>query len=285
MNFWRMLDMGQKKKYKKLAESNIKILRSGKIKIAKGEKINLKPFVNDSIKNTIVSRIDGIISKEEVVVDTENLRLDITTNMTNDIKVSELVSRVTNPKTSTIVLVVNKKDALDSFNFLDSGSLGIILRTSTLASIYSDQEVKNKWVELNKDDTSSFTNVLFVPKIMMFINPENGKILKTPYYINLLLLAVPSVKKMSDGIEAVSETDAVARVISEICDAAIKCGAKDLIYDPYAYKLFRSDSHTTAELWNEITTSQRFIEQLDSVIFAIESEELFIVFNAKRMIK
>lgn len=283
MKFWRLVeDMGNKKKHKKLAESNIKILKSGKIKIAKGEKINLKPFVNDSIKNTIVSRIDGIISKEEVNIDTENLRVDITTNMTNDIKTSELVSRVSSPKTSTIVLVINKKDATDVFNFLNISSLGIILRTSTLASIYSDTEVKDKWVELNKEDTTSFTNVLFVPKIMMFINPENGKILKTPYYINLLLLAVPTVKNMSDGVEAVSDFDANARIISDICDSAIKCGAKDLIYNPYGYKLFRNDPHTTAELWNEISTSQRFIEQLSSVIFAIEEEELFIVFNAKR---
>ena len=274
--------MGKKKQFKKLAEANIQVLKSGKIKIAKGQKINLKSFVNDSIKNSIVSRLDGILSQEDVVIDTEKLRVDITTNMTNDVKTAELASRVNTPKTNTIVITVNKKDAIDAFDFLDDGALGLILRTSTLASIYTDPDIKKKWVDLNKGDKSSFTNVMYVPKIMVFIDPDTGKIRKTPYYINLLLISVPSVKKMTDGVEAVTDYDACSRVIADICDSAIKCGAKDLIIDPYNYKLFKKDPHITAELWSQISTSQRFIEQLNSVIFAIENEELFIIFNAKR---
>lgn len=274
--------MGKKKHFKKLAKSNIQVLKSGKIKIAKGEKINLKSFVNESIRNTVVSRLDGIISQENVVVDTSDLRVDVTTNMTSDIKTSELVSRVSSPRISTIVITVNKKNALDVFDFLDDGTLGIILRTSTLASIYSDDSVKKKWVNLNKDDKTTFTNVLYVPKIMVFIDPETGKVRKTPYYINLLLIAVPSTKKMVEGVEEISDEDSIARIIADISDSAIKCGAKDLIIDPYGYKLCKKQPHITAELWSQISTSQRFIEQLNSVIFSIDNEELFIIFNATR---
>lgn len=277
--------MSKKKQLKKLAKSNIQILKSGKIKIAKDQKINLKSFVNNSIDNTVVSRLNAIISQESVVIDTADLRTDITTNMTSDIKTSELAARVNSPKTNTIVITVNKKNALDVFDFLDDGTLGIILRTSTLASIYKDDSIKDKWVELNKNDKSSFTNVLYVPKIMVFIDPSTGKIRKTPYYINLLLLAVPSQKNMTDGIEEISNEDANARVIADICEAAIKCGAKDLIIDPYAYKMFRKEPHITAELWYQISTSQRFIEQFNSVIFSIENEELFVVFNAVNAVR
>lgn len=283
MKLWRITTMSKKKKFKKLAEANIQVLKSGKIKVAKGQKINLKPFVQDSVDNTVISRLDGIISKEEVVIDTSDLRVDVTTNMTTDIKTAELVSRVSSPTISTIVITVNKKNDLDVFDLLDDTSLGIILRTSTLTSIYSDKNVKDKWVELNKDDSTSFTNVMYVPKIMVFVDPNTGKIRKTPYYINLLLVAVPSVKKMTDGVEELSDEDATARVIADICEAAIKCGAKDLIIDPYGYKLFKKDPHITAELWSQISTGQRFIEQFKSVIFSIDNEELFIIFSAKKI--
>jgi len=277
--------MSKKKQLKKLAKSNIQILKSGKIKIAKDQKINLKSFVNESIEGTIVSRLNAIISRESVVIETSDLRADVTTNMTSDIKTAELAARVNSPKTNTIVVTVNKKNALDVFDFLDSGTLGIILRTSTLASIYKDKSVKDKWVDLNKNDKSAFTNVLYAPKVMVFIDPSTGKIRKTPYYINLLLLAVPSQKNMSDGVEEVTDENACASVIADTCEAAIKCGAKDLIIDPYDYKLFKKEPHTTAELWYQISTGQRFIEQFNSVIFTIENEELFVIFNAVNSVR
>ena len=131
MLFWKKgKDMSKKKQLKKLAKSNIQVLKTGKIKIAKGEKISLKSFVNESIKNTVISRLDGIISQEDVVIDTKDLRVDITSNMTTDFKTSELISRVQSPKTNTIVVTVNKKNALDVFDFLDDSSLGIIPRNS-----------------------------------------------------------------------------------------------------------------------------------------------------------
>ena len=274
--------MSKKKQLKKLAKSNIQVLKSGKIKIAKGEKISLKSFVNDSIQNTVISRLDGIISKEDVVLETKDLRVDITSSMTSDFKTSELASRVQTPKTNTIVVTINKKNALDVFDMLDDSSLGIILRTSTLTSIYSEKEVKDKWVELNHNDKTSFTNIMYVPNIMVFLDPSTGKIREKPYYINLLLVAVPSQKKMSDGIESLSYENVVGRIIADICDAGIKCGAKDLIVDPYQYKVMRKDPHVTAELWSQISTTQKFIEQIHSMIFTIENEELFIIFNAKR---
>lgn len=277
--------MSKKKQLKKLAKSNIQILKSGKIKVAKDQKINLKSFVNDSIENSVVSRLNAIISREDVVIDTADLRADVTTNMTSDVKTAELAARANNPNTNTIVLTVNKKNALDVFDFLEDGSLGIILRTSTLASIYKDDSIKSKWVDLNKNDKTNFTNVLYIPKIMVFIDPSNGKIRKTPYYINLLLLAVPTQKNMGEAVEEVSDENACARVIADICDAAIKCGAKNLIIDPYDYKMFRKEPHTTAELWYQISTGQRFIEQFNSVIFTIENEELFIVFNAVNSVR
>lgn len=286
----------KKKKLKKLAESNIKILKSGKIKFSKNQKIDLSVFANESIEGTIVSRLNGIISKEDVVIDTTNLRCKVDTYINNDIEIAELSAQISKsviseqavknsvnvPFTNTLIITVSKKNALDMFDFLNPDTIGVVLRSSTLAAVYSKDEIRDKWDELNNDN-SSFTNVLYIPKVMMFIDYKTGEIRKTPYYINILIVAVPSIKNMSvDGVEEISEEEAVNRVIADIADSAIKCGSKNLIINPYGYKLFKDNTKVTADAWDLITSSQKFIENIDSVQFAINDEVNFIIFNAAR---
>ncbi len=280
---WRLAFMGKKKQLKKLAKANIKILRSGKLKIAKGEKLSLRPFIKDSIDNTIVSRLNGIISKEDVIVDTEDLRCDTTSNLTDELKTIELTAKVNSPKTQTVVVSLSKKNAVNAFDFIESNAIGVLMRTSTLASVYA--EVRDEWNDLNKDKNDSFTNVLFIPKVMIFIDLITGKVRKDPIYINFLMVASPSVDKMKEeGIEEVTQRDATMRVIADTLDAAIKCGCKDLILYPYYNKITQADKTESGTLWHSITTSQKVIENIDSIIFTFgdENENDFITFNAAK---
>lgn len=273
--------MSKKKKIKKLAEANIKLLKSGKLKISKGEKISLKPFITDSVENAVVSRLDGIISKEDVVIDTAKLVCDSTTNLTDEIKTLELVSKVQSPQTQTIVLSMTKKQVLNAFNYLNFNTLGILLRTSTLASIY--QEIREQWVELNNGDESNFTNVLYIPKIMVFIDFDKGEFRKHPIYTNLLIVATPTPSKMNAIDEAeYSDEDASARVIADTIDAAMKCGCKNLIMNPFSNKITHTDFSLSAGMWHRVTSGERFLEQVDSCIFSIEDEERYIIFNAAK---
>ena len=73
------------KKQRKMAKSNIKILKSGKIKISKEQKLDLTPFIEGTINNTIVSRLNGIISKEEVVIDEEK-NIDIRAHLIDELE-------------------------------------------------------------------------------------------------------------------------------------------------------------------------------------------------------
>ena len=278
----RRRKMAKKKQIKKLAEASIKILRSGKIKVAKGQKISLKPFVRDSVEKSIVSRLDGIISKEDVIIDTSNLRCDVTSNLTDEFRTADLAARVQTPKTQTIVISMTKKQILNAFDFLDGETLGILLRTSTLGSIYS--ELKESWVELNDGDKTQFTNVLFIPKIMVFIDAVTGKIRKQPMYVNLLVVATPDQNKMvENGVVKVTDEMASARVIADIVEAGIKCGVKDVIINPYGNKIVAKDLALSANLWQRIVTGQHFMEQYDSYIFALEKEDQYITFNAAKV--
>ena len=268
-----------KKQRRKMAESNFKILKSGKLKVKKGQKINLRPFITNSVENSVVGRLDGIISKENVVVDTEDLHQNVTSNMLSDIHVASLAAKTEKPGISTLVVTINKKNALDAFDLMRDDSLGILLRTSTLTSCY--MELKQEWKNLNEDDNSNFTNVLYVPEVMVFVDPDTGKLLKKPFKVNIIILAIPTKKNMSEqGIEEFTDEMAASRVIADIMDSAIKLGCKDIIIDPYCHKYLISMPYDAGKLWNNIVSTQRCIEQFKSIIFAIEDEELFVSFNA-----
>ena len=268
-----------KKQRRKMAESNFKILKSGKLKVKKGQKINLRPFITNSVENSVVGRLDGIISKENVVVDTEDLHQNVTSNMLSDIHVASLAAKTEKPGISTLVVTINKKNALDAFDLMRDDSLGILLRTSTLTSCY--MELKQEWKNLNEDDNSNFTNVLYVPEIMVFVDPDTGKLLKKPFKVNIIILAIPTKKNMSEqGVEEFTDEMAASRVIADIMDSAIKLGCKDIIIDPYCHKYLISMPYDAGKLWNNIVSTQRCIEQFKSIIFAIEDEELFVSFNA-----
>lgn len=274
--------MSKKKHLKKLAESNIQMLRSGKIKFAKDQKVDISSFVTKSIDNTIISRLDAIISKEDVVIDTKDLHPNITTNLTDPINTAELSSQINSPVTETIIIPINKKSALDIFDYLGCDTLGTILRSSTLAAVY--KKVKSQWVDLNSEDGSQFTNVLYIPDVMVFLDFKKMKIRKVPFKINVLIVATPSVNKMNENnIDKPSDEEAASRIIADIVDAAIKCGCKDIIVDPFDCKILAKDISNTSKLWNQIVTSQRYIEQIRSTIFAIEDEDRFVVFNSNKL--
>lgn len=274
--------MSKKKKFKKLAESNIQMLKSGKIKVSKDQKIDISSFVSKSIEDTVISRLDAIISKEDVKIDTADLHPNVTTNLLNPVFTAELSARCNNPVTETIIIPINKKASLNVFDYLGFDTLGVLLRASTLASVY--KKVKPQWVELNNEDGSQYTNVLYIPGVMVFLDFESGKIRKTPFKVNILLIAVPSQAKMNEnGIEKATDEEACSRIIADMVDAAIKCGCKNLIIDPFSHKKLDKDVPSTSKLWNQIVTSQRYIENINSTVFAIEDEDKFVIFNSNKL--
>ena len=174
MNF--IMKLKKKKNDMKIAEQNIKILKSGKIKVKKGQKISLDPYIENSVENTICSRSTGIISKEDVVVSNGDVsKTDITANLSSMKRTADMLSRTSTSTTYTITHVINKKESGEIFDFLDDSIVGILLRTSTLATIY--KKIKDEWLDLNNEDKTSFFNVLYIPNIFVFLD-EDGKIKK-----------------------------------------------------------------------------------------------------------
>ena len=81
-----MFDVFSEKKSKRkrketVTKKNIKILKSGKVKFKKDQKISLDPYIKDSVKGCICSRIEGIPNNEEVVLEETNLKTEININL------------------------------------------------------------------------------------------------------------------------------------------------------------------------------------------------------------
>ena len=273
--------MGKKKKSKKsVALSNIKILKSGKIKFAKDEKLDLSNFIKESVDDVIVSRLDAIISKEDVVIELDEMKRDLRTYLLSELDIAAMQSLTNSAVTPTIVIPVDKKDALDCFDFLDGGVIGSILRTSTFASVY--KKVKKQWKELCKKDNSHLTNVLYVPKVMVFLDELTGKIINSPFYINVLIVATPPAKYMLENpVTDIEDEDVIKRYVTDILNTSIKCGCKDIIINPYNAKVLEDDLSVTTETWLKHLSNQRCKENFNSISFSLEDQNLFIVFEAQ----
>lgn len=275
--------MGKKNKLIKRATRSMKILKSGKIKIEGEHILDLAPLIKKSSKEATVSRLNGIISKEDVVLEEGGKVLNVQTVLQSQMKTVDIQANISqSAENYTVVVPIKKKSAIDIFDFLADGVLGDILRSSTLASTY--KKIKKEWVTLNKDDTTSFTNVMYVPDVAVFMDPDEEKLKRRAYYINVLILALPSKDMMIDDEHPkISNEDASARTIADILEASIRVHAKKLIIDPFNPKVLRKDCSITASLWNEALWSNRVKEQIDDIIFSFEEESKFIVFSSKVM--
>lgn len=268
-----------KKKDKKLFKlwninsKGIKILESGKIKIKKDEKIDLSAFVDTSVNDAVISRLEGIPSKEEIIIDeTSTYRIEASANCSSITRIIDLVSSINTNDIQTIVLPMTKKKAS---NLEDNDIIEWLGKSSTFIAVYS--KLKNAWDKLNDDDGSCFTNVMFIPKLYVFLE-KKGKLRKKPVMVNLMIVALPSINKAVSGIDSLDDIDYTNRIINDSIDACIKCGCKSVVIDPYYMKALQNDVHYTAKYWYGKTETQRVIENIRNITFSIDNDDLYVIF-------
>lgn len=275
--------MGKKRKDKKKAKKflklwnmnskSIEILESGKIKFKKDEKVDIGAFVESSINDAKISRLEGIPSKEEIVIDgSNNYRIDASTNCSSIPRIVELISSINSTETQTIVIPMSKKKAE---HLEDNETVAWLGKSSTFASIYA--KIQKTWDELNEDDNTSFTNIMFIPKLYIFLE-KKGKLRKKPIIVNLMIVAVPSISKAKDGIEIMDEIEYTNRIINDSIDACIRCGCKSVIVDPFSMNSLQKDVHYTSKYWHGKTETQRVIENIRNITFSIDNDDLYIIF-------
>lgn len=271
----------KKTKEEILAARINKIFDAGKIKIEKGSKIILNPFIRNSVDNAIVSRSDAIISKENIEIDSPKHVTAVNIISSTMGKVSRALGRMDSAENQTIVLpIVNKKKSISCFNMLNDTIIGSLLRTSTLKPIY--KKLKSEWEELNKDDKSDFVNVLYIPNILVFLDENTGKPLRQPYQINLLLISLPSTKYMlnANGNGNITDKNEImTKIIYNIIDTIIVCGIKHVITSPYNCELFADLPYDSGNLWQVACSTERVNDNIKSIYFTINNDDLYIIFS------
>lgn len=275
--------MGKKKKEKmKFAQANLKMLETGKIKISKKQKFNILPFVSESIDKSIVAKLGGFISKEEVVVENKDTLPTTTFFMTDILKGIQIYSKAYEMlpiKKLTAVIVISKKKALEEFNIMNHTDLGLLLRTTTLAPIYKG--IKSDWEALNKDTHECTPNIMYVPDVKVIVDANTGKYLVRPYSINVLVIAVPKLREVTnEGLVDMDEAIKVTNTLNYVFDAIIQTNSKNIVLNPYGYKLFAKNKTLVNSIWKAEYTSQDFMNHVNEFVTCIEDENDFISFTS-----
>lgn len=234
----------------------LKTLKKGKVKYSDDKKVDLTPFINESINNTLISELDAVISKEDVKVDEDDSKCSIASML----KVKEYAFA-----NKTFVVSVNRKQLVNSFDFLKDTRIGALLRSSTLSSIY--YPIKDLWKKLIDSDKSK-TYVMYVPKIFVFANLSEMDLYDDSVFTNLLLVVTPTSDDIREANDKeMTKTDIKTHIITDILEAVIKTGNYNVIIDPYSHKVLADDKYESGSLWNDISTSVRVDENIHSIIF------------------
>lgn len=268
----------KKKKVKSFVKGCTKFIEllasSGEILLKKNSKLDISEQVKESVNGTIISRLEAVPTKENIVVDTKenDYRNTITVDNSTIMRVIDMNAEIDSVNELTVVIPMTKKKAK---KFEENDTLYWLSKTSSFDAVM--EKVYRDWKELNEDDNSPYTNVLYVPKLYLFMD-KYGKLRKTPVKVNLLIVALPSQKHASSGIDVVEDTEYNNRIINDTVEAAIKVGAKNIVVDPYVMSALQKDIHYTATYWKGVMEKQRTIENIKKCIFALENDNLYIVF-------
>ena len=234
----------------------LKTLKKGRVKYSDDKKVDLTPFINESINNTLISELDAVISKEDVKVDDNDSKCHIVSML--KVKEDTFANR-------TFVVSVNRKQLVNSFDFLKDTRIGALLRSSTLSSIY--YPIKDLWKKLVDSDKSK-TYVMYVPKIFVFANLSEMDLYEDSVFTNLLLVVTPTSDDIREANDKeMTKTDIKTHIITDILEAVIKTGNHNVIIDPYSHKVLADDKYESGSLWNDISTSVRVDENIHSIIF------------------
>ena len=234
----------------------LKTLKKGRVKYSDDKKVDLTPFINESINNTLISELNAVISKEDVKVDDNDSKCHIVSML--KVKEDTFANR-------TFVVSVNRKQLVNSFDFLKDTRIGALLRSSTLSSIY--YPIKDLWKKLIDSDKSK-TYVMYVPKIFVFANLSEMDLYEDSVFTNLLLVVTPTSDDIREANDKeMTKTDIKTHIITDILEAVIKTGNHNVIIDPYSHKVLADDKYESGSLWNDISTSVRVDENIHSIIF------------------
>ena len=177
----------------------------------------------DSFSNAKVARLSNVISVEDVSIDSQikdagtEYNFDLSVGYSDPITMSYLFSKSNSANPATLVITIKKSDAIDVFDFGDDTQIGELLRISTFGTVYKN--LKHEWEKVNSNKNENSTTIMYVPKVLVFMDPSSGALMESMTYINVLIVALPKADKMRvynlDGNKAKEITVDELKKVSE----------------------------------------------------------------------
>lgn len=256
-----------------LTNINMKILRKGKVNIGQNTKIYLGPYIKISIENTICKKLSDIDS------------FDMTNNCGkinhyfDQISIEGALSflSMTNPDiTYTSGVITSKKNFDKLFSFKGDSIINYLYRVSTLPAIhqYIESEIRK---HENKTIDSDDAIVIYIPDILIYLD-KRGNVIHQPYTINLLLVVVPSYKMMKES-ENINRFEVGRRYVDDLCDAALKCGVKNLVIDPFCHKRLLKNANDISNYWLEKEDIYDMRTHIDSISYCVPTKYYSTLFK------
>ena len=240
-------------------------------------------YVKKTVENTVVARLDGIVSKEQVMLDDSKEPVTTAMLLTNEADALNILKQHSNDESEeyTIVYVCNKKHIDDVFNIVDGirGTLGF-----NEIFLNSDIVRKHNSLNLGADGTVS-TAVIYIPGLIV----NRGKI---PFHYNILIVVEPTYKELATMYEeAADDVDKfdidnliITQIISDVFSSCIKLGCKDIILNPYGYKpLQRADYDWTGALWKRAIKSNKVKNNFYSITLCTTSDNQYVGFASSKI--
>lgn len=272
-----------------VALKRTKVLKNGKLLLPNGKKYNLKKRLHIDSDNVTIGRLSVMVNHEERKSDNKNPP-SVSYMLKDGIFADELLD-IDNP---TFIITLKKNDCIDAFNYSDDSLLGFLLNYTTLG--YQYKAVKKQWKSINEeDDNNNLTNIMFIKNVLFILSPTGKhKVLPEPKKINVIILALPKPKnfkyfsKDNKPLSLYSneyEIDKLkrTRIITDILEAGIKCGCKNIVLNPFAHLFLYKDKSETVYAWKYAFETERSREFLKSITFVVDDKKEFRTCRLNRL--
>lgn len=259
-----------------LISANMKILRKGKIKIDGDTKIYLEPYIEKSVNNTVCGKLLDIISRMDEVDDECERKIN---HYFDQISVETALTflSITNPDIIYTAGVISSKKNFDRmFSFKGDSTVNYLYRVSTLPAIYQSIESIVKEKENESNDTND-AFVLYIPDILIYLD-NKGNTLHQPYKVNLLITIVPTYKILKES-EGLSIFETGRRYVDDLCDAALKCGVKNLVVDPFSHKKLLETAPYISDYWITKEEIYDMRNHIDSISYCVPTKYYSTLFK------
>lgn len=237
-----------------------------------GTILDFSEAVNKTVNECMIGKLGLLPTREDIVIEGEELTTQIVIDkisahydiysgkrIYNEKDITDVLND--NSGITTLVIPIKKKDArITDLLSTKDGLLGYLNAVSIWEHVLDNDNIRDKWEKLNMEDRSTDSNIMYLPGIVIPFIDYYGHPLKNPKVVDVIIVAIPSIKNANEGIEEMSIVDYNKKCINDVLEAAIHFNEKVVVTTPVWCK--QTDCTANSDLWEHASTSKRVTDNI-----------------------